>query len=102
MLANDTCQTQRQQDDDSCSDAEDSSLPSCTYRPAHHSSSTHSSCFVGTSIRQSKHTLLLNNNRILIANVSKCIGEFAKLTFLTTTLYNNLFVSGGHNLRLKQ
>ncbi|XP_022173981.1 MOB kinase activator-like 2 isoform X2 [Myzus persicae] len=45
MLANDSCQTQQQQDDDSCSDGEDSSQPSCTYRSVHHS-------FVGTSIRQ--------------------------------------------------
>lgn len=54
MLANDTCQTQQQQDDDSCSDGEDSSLPSCTYRAVNHSSSSHSSCFVGTSLRQGK------------------------------------------------
>ncbi|KAL5240506.1 hypothetical protein ACI65C_007916 [Semiaphis heraclei] len=45
MLANESCQTQQQQDDDSCSDGEDSSQPSCTYRSVHHN-------FVGTSIRQ--------------------------------------------------
>ncbi|XP_015363396.1 PREDICTED: MOB kinase activator-like 2 isoform X2 [Diuraphis noxia] len=45
MLANDSCQTHQQQDGDSCSDGEDSSQPSCTYRSVHHS-------FVGTSIRQ--------------------------------------------------
>lgn len=54
MLANDSCQTQQQRNDDSCSDAEDSSLPSCTYRAAHLSSSAHSSCFVGASMRQGK------------------------------------------------
>ncbi|XP_025411246.1 MOB kinase activator-like 2 isoform X2 [Sipha flava] len=52
MLANNTSQTQQQHDDDSCSDGDDSNLPSCTYRAAHHNSSSHSSCFVGTSIRQ--------------------------------------------------
>lgn len=49
MLTNDTCQTQQQQDDDSCSDGDDSSLPSCTYRAVHHNSSP---CFVGTTMRQ--------------------------------------------------
>jgi len=53
MLANDSCQTQQQQDDDSCSDGEDSSQPSCTYRSVHHS-------FVGTSIRQGKLSYKLN------------------------------------------
>ncbi|XP_050437824.1 oligodendrocyte transcription factor 3 isoform X2 [Adelges cooleyi] len=69
LLASDTCQTQQQQEDDSCSDAEDLPIPSCTYRPVHHSASPHSSCFIGSSIRQGESSSLLSTGSMVRHNM---------------------------------
>ncbi|XP_050520842.1 pancreas transcription factor 1 subunit alpha isoform X2 [Daktulosphaira vitifoliae] len=58
MMGSDTCQAQLQHDDDSCSDVEDSTTSSCTYRAVHHGASPHSSCFIVSPLRQGDSSML--------------------------------------------